>query len=159
MCARLADLARDRGLRVAGILSVGAPDDPSGRQSRVVLDLSTGDSRPLGRRAGGERGRHWNLDEGALAWGADAARAGAAGADVLIIDELGRLELGEGRGWVSCLDLLLEPRPRLAVASVREEYLPAFRARLGPLAADLEVAAVNETNRDQLPGCLLGEDA
>lgn len=158
VCTRLATLARARGLRVAGLLSPGAPGDPSGRGSRLVVDLATGAARPLGRRTGSAEGaRHWDLDEAALAWGEQAVQAGAAGADVLIIDELGRLELGEGRGWVGSVTLFRQGGWRLAVASVREDHLDAFRVLLGACEAALEVVRVNDDNRDRLPERLAGD--
>lgn len=122
----------------------------------MVVDLATGAARPLGRRTKGTEGT-WDLDEEALAWGAGAALDGAAaGADLLIIDELGRLELREGRGWGSCLGLLRDGIWQLAVASVREEYLDAFKTRLGAAASRLEVVRVHQGDREDLPARLLG---
>jgi len=156
VCARLAEAARARGLRVAGILSPGAEGDAAGRRARVVLDLATGEARPLGRRVARPEGGHWDLDEGALAWGEHAARAHADGADLLVVDELGPLELVEGRGWSGCVELLRGAAVRLAVASVREECLAALCAGLGPAAAVLEIVRVDEGSRDALPDRLLG---
>lgn len=76
---------------------------------------------------------------------------------MLVVDELGRLELDEGGGWVACVELLREARGMLAVASLREECVPALRDRLGPAGASLEVVRVSDENRATLPGCLLGE--
>ncbi len=158
VCGQVADLARGRGLRVGGILSTGVPADPSGRRERLVVDLSTGRSRPLARRPPVNEGAgRWHLDEAALAWGAEAARRGAAGADVLIVDELGPLELDEGRGWAECVGLLRDAACTLAVAVVREECLPALRNRLGPAAGALEVVRVSPANRSMLPTRLLGD--
>lgn len=159
ICGQVADLARGRGLRVGGILSPGVPGDPSGRRERLVVDLSSGASRVLGRRRPVNAGAgRWSLDEAALAWGGEMARRGAAGADVLIVDEVGPLELDEGRGWAGCVGLLREAVCPLAVVVVREACLPALRDRLGAAAARLEVVHVNAANRSMLPAHLLGGD-
>ncbi|HSK09481.1 MAG TPA: nucleoside-triphosphatase [Vicinamibacterales bacterium] len=158
VCARIADIARGRGLRVAGIVSPDRPGEAPGAGGRLVVDLASGEARTLARRAGGiETPGRWQLSEAALDWGAAAACAGAAGADVLIVDEIGWLELRDGRGWVACVALLRDWTGPLAVASVREEYLEAFRLRLGASAAMLEVVRVTPENRDGLPGQLIGE--
>ncbi len=158
VCSRLADAARAAGWRVAGILSPGTPGDPSGRRARLVVDLATGAARELGHRVSVEGALHWALDEEALAWGAGAARAGADGADLLIVDELGRLELDEERGWASVVDLLCGGTWRLAVAAVREEHVDALRTRLGASGSRLEIVRVDERGRDALPRRLI-EDA
>lgn len=157
VCRRLADAARAAGWRVAGILSPGTPDDPSGRQARLVVDLATGTARELGRRVSRDDACCWALDEEALAWGARAARIGADGADLLIVDELGRLELNEGRGWSDCVDLLRDGTWRLAVAAVREEHVEALRARLGTSGARLEIVRVDEESREALARRLIEE--
>jgi nucleoside-triphosphatase THEP1 len=154
VCTRLADAARARGLRVAGLVSPGTKEDPSGRCARRVLDLATGEARPLGRREP-VQGRTWQLDEESLAWGARAAAAHAPGADVFVVDEVGPLELAEGRGWSACVDLLANVPAALVVASVREECFAALRHRLDGASTRLEVVHVTGANRDELPLVLL----
>ncbi|MHB1317360.1 MAG: nucleoside-triphosphatase [Anaerolineae bacterium] len=141
-CAALAEAARTRGLAVAGVLSraVFADDrlPPAEREKTRIdlIDLATGAVSVLATPAevGSENhGMRWHFDEATVAWG-NAVLGGAGVADgvfaeLVIIDELGPLELTHGRGLTAGLDLLDARRYRAAIAVIRPELLDAALAR------------------------------
>lgn len=127
-CRQLAHLACQAGLDCAGLLSLARFD---GRRKVGIdlLDLRSGVTHPLAeadQRPAPLRTETYRFDVSVLAWGACVLDA-AVPCDLLIIDELGPLELEHGQGWVNALKLLQAGGFRLAVAVVRPELLDAFR--------------------------------
>ena len=70
----------------------------------------------------------WHFEEETLAWGNEALAA-AGEADLVLIDELGPLELTHGRGLSAGPALLDGGRCRAAVVVIRPELLEQARAR------------------------------
>jgi nucleoside-triphosphatase THEP1 len=69
----------------------------------------------------------YRFDEAAIAWG--VARLGrACPCDLLIVDEVGPLEMNRVAGWTNALEVLLTGDCRLAVAVVRPSLVGAVRA-------------------------------
>jgi hypothetical protein len=65
---------------------------------------------------------------------------------VLVVDELGPLELVRNQGWTAGLDVLRAGRYRLALAVVRPSLLACFEDRLGTSEfVRLEVAPANRS--------------
>ncbi len=133
-CERLVALARRRGWRVAGVLSPPAMDD--GRKVGIdLLDLITGERRRLadlrrGPNAEGPATERWRFDEAVLTWGDDALRsAGETAHDLVMVDELGPLELQRGVGFVSGLRLVDELSSGVACIVVRPSLLEAALKR------------------------------
>jgi nucleoside-triphosphatase len=126
---RILALARDRGLSCAGVLSPARFRD--GHKAGIdLLDVRTGRARPLAEAdaaPGPVRTAAYRFHPAALAWGA-AALTAATPCDLLLIDELGPLELVRGEGWAGALDVLRSGGFRLAVVVVRPALLEAFRA-------------------------------
>lgn len=167
-CTRVAALARARGLLVAGVLT--PPRLADGRKIGLdVEDIRTGQRRPLAepcaqpRRSSvgstdGPATESWHFHADGLAWGAMVLRR-ATPCDLLVVDELGPLELVRGQGWTIGLDLLRAGHYRLALVSVR----PALLSRLQEQLAGVEpmTLIMTEVNRDTLAEqvmALLGED-
>lgn len=176
LCTQVVALARARGLAVAGVLA--PPRLADGRKVGLdVEDLRTGQRRPLAeacaepcRSACAEHCRSivgltdgpatesWHFHAAGLAWGTMVLRH-ATPCDLLLIDELGPLELIRGQGWTVGLDLLRAGRYRLALVVVRPELLPRLQERLD--GVEPLILAVTEANRDALLGqiaALLGGD-
>jgi nucleoside-triphosphatase len=145
-CAALAQAARARGLSVGGVLSRAVFDDerlpvPQRIKLRIdLVDLATGDTRVLatpGDAAAEGHGLRWHFYDEAIAWGNGALEANAAleangaedGAHLVIIDELGPLELTHARGLTAGLALLDKGAYRAAVVVIRPELLEAAVAR------------------------------
>ncbi len=130
-CKTLADWAQTQGARVSGLLSVGVFE--GGLKRAIDLhDLSTGQTRRLAvRRAQPDPTSptpNWEFDESALRWG-DAVLAAAPSCDLLIVDELGPLELLHGAGYQSAFPLIQRQAYRLACVVVRPSLVDAFRVR------------------------------
>jgi nucleoside-triphosphatase THEP1 len=126
-CLQLADLARRCGLDCAGLACPARFDGPH-KVGIDVLDLRSGERRSLAEadnlpallRTSGYR-----FDVSAIAWGA-AVLASACPCDLLIVDEIGPLELERRQGWVNALEVLRAGQFKLAVVVVRPALLNAF---------------------------------
>ena len=127
LCGRLADLARAPGWDVAGILSPGVFD--GGEKVAIeALDLRSGERRRLAHRRRGDSSAAclhtpgWVFDDTAVAWSNDIL-ASATPCELLIVDELGILELERGQGWTAGLAAVSAGKYRYALVVVRPELL------------------------------------
>jgi nucleoside-triphosphatase THEP1 len=130
-CEALARTARSADLAVGGFLS--PPVLADGVKTGIdLLDLATGERRSLAVRARpdlpGTAGLGWRFDPEALAAG-NAALARTGPCDLLLVDELGPLELGRASGFTAAFDLLDCRRYGLAIVVVRPALVGAARAR------------------------------
>ncbi len=145
LCRRIMEGALRRGLDAAGVLSPARCED--GMKVGIdVLAVRTGERRALAEaddRPGAVRTPRYRFDPGSMLWGAACLDA-ACPCDVLIVDELGPLELERGQGWVQALDILRAGRYGLAVVVVRPTLLGAFRTALGPGEIDVLTLPVAE---------------
>ncbi len=143
LCRALADAARGAGRQVAGLLCP-AVFEGSRKTGIEAVDLRSGETRRLAgpRESGGgapAAGRRWVLDEAVLAWG-DGVLGRAVPCDVLIVDELGPLELEEGRGWTAGLAAVDSGAYDAALVVVRPGLLARAGARW-PRAEIVDAAA------------------
>lgn len=130
-CTGIAQYVRAQGQRVGGLLSVGA--FVAGAKVAIDLqDLTTGETRRLAiRRARPDLSSptpNWQFDEAALRWG-NAVLAATPACDLLIIDELGPLELLHGVGYQAAFPLIEREAYRLACVVVRRALVEVFTAR------------------------------
>jgi nucleoside-triphosphatase THEP1 len=138
VCRQLADLARQRGLDCAGIICP-TRFEGANKVGIDLLNLRTGECRPLAKadsQPSELRTTHYRFDAEAMAWGA-AILDTACPCDVLIVDEIGPLELERGQGWVNALTVLREGQFDLAVVVVRPGLVDAFRAQVGNVPLSL----------------------
>lgn len=154
VCLRVAEMARAAGLPVAGVASAYA-DLQRGRLEAV--DLSTSQRWPLASAVeslGGPAIGRFSFSPAGLARALDALQR-AAGLDValLVVDEVGPLELGRREGFYPLLERLRRlDSPDLLVV-VRPSLLGELRAFLaGERQSVLEVTA---STRESLPGRIL----
>jgi nucleoside-triphosphatase len=143
-CRAVVDVARalPGAPDVAGIISPRVYE--GGVQVGIEAEaLRTGRRRLLARiRQPGEAPlseatKLWRFDLGALAWGNEVL-ASAIPCDLLVVDELGPLELEQGRGWLAGLAAVDSGDFTAALVVVRPHLLPAARRRW----ADAEVVEV-----------------
>lgn len=142
-CRELARAAARAGVDVAGVVtSKTGPraslagdwegalpwGGPAGERL-VVTDLRTGRQTLLGVWTG----HRWTMLEAGFALGR-AALADAVPCELLIIDEIGRLELLHGQGWTEALGLLAQGGFCQAVVTVREGCVEAFSRALAAAA-------------------------
>ena len=103
--------------------------------------------------ASGPATESWHFYADGLAWGREILQH-ATPCDVLIIDELGPLELVRGQGWVIGLDVLRGGGYRLALVAVRPSLLLRFGERLGDIEST--ILTVTRANRDDLAAQIMG---
>jgi nucleoside-triphosphatase THEP1 len=119
-----------------------------------VVDVKTGDAYPLTDPfdpAGSGPLRHFVMNDAAMTRSRQALRASFP-TDILLLDEIGPLELKHRQGWVDALDLLHHGSYALAVVVVRPELLVDMLVVLP--VTQCVVIRVTEDNRDTLPDIL-----
>jgi len=129
-----------------GLLTLAHPDG-----SRDVLDVGSGDVRRLTLPPASDQGvvqGCFCFDPETLAWGNDVLSRILA-CHLLVVDELGPLEIERGGGWVRAFDVLRDASFRLAIVVVRPELVVQAQLRL-PTSATT-VFTVTLDNRDSLP--------
>lgn len=130
-CRSLADQAAKRGYIASGLLSPGLFEE--GRKTGIaLLDLSSGESKRLANRRpltpdqpGSSR---WLFDQSVFDWG-NRLLAAIEACQLLIVDELGPMELRHGGGLSAGLKLLSARRYAVACVVVRPSLLPDAQAR------------------------------
>jgi nucleoside-triphosphatase THEP1 len=150
LCQTVVQEAQRRGYTCAGLLS---PAYFEGQEKIGIslVDVASGEERPLATAddvPGGARWGRYRFVDCTLEWGTRVL-AEAGPCDLLVVDELGPLELEKGRGFVHALDVLVEGRFCLALAVVRPELLDEVRGRLQ--GEELDLVEVTLANREELP--------
>jgi nucleoside-triphosphatase THEP1 len=154
ICAQVAALAQAQGLKAAGVLT--SPRLAGGGKVGLdVEDIRTGECRPLAERVGTVDGPaigDWHFHKDGLAWGTMVLR-NATPCDMLVIDELGPLELVQGEGWTISINVLRAGGFRLALVVVRPALVSCLQERLDGIKSF--TLAVTGADREVLPGEIL----
>lgn len=127
LCARLAEEARRRGLPCAGILT---HRETEGGARREVEDVASGERRELtaaGRSGGGPS--RWQFRGDTLAWANGVLAAPLPSECLLVVDEVGPVELEMGEGLIGALDAV--GKASRAACAVRSGLVEAFLDRVG----------------------------
>ncbi len=131
-CRQLVRAARDAGLVVRGVVGIDEP--VAGGVKRWLEDLRSGERILLGRMATPEAiaagDARWLLDQAGLDRCDDILRA-ACPADLLVIDEVGPLELVQQHGTLAGVRHALSGPYGVALVVVRPWLVQRFR-RLFP---------------------------
>jgi len=150
LCRKTVSLAQNKGYTCRGIVTLSHPDD-----RRDLLDVSSGDARPLtlepGARPAVIQGRFY-FDPQTIAWG-NSVLARATPCHLLVVDELGPLEIERREGLQKAFDALRKSNFTLALIVIRPELLVQAHLRL-PTSATA-VFTVTLDNRDALPAVFL----
>jgi iron complex transport system ATP-binding protein len=144
VCRKVVELARDRGYTCGGILTFKAPDE-----SLTMLDIQTSEREILAstdKDFDGPRTPKYSFSPEGIDFGIRAIENGAS-SDVLIVDEIGRLELG-GEGFAKSLELIKSGRVKNSILVIRKQLLADFLTRLGGNPSIFETTI---SNRDRLP--------
>jgi len=165
VCQAVAELARRRGYRPGGVITPALYACPEPRRRACpadweltkvgfeALDVGSGQRWPLAhtdRDLGGSRVGPYSFDPTALARALKVLeRAISAVCDLLMVDEIGPLELEQGEGFAPILDLLPFEGPTHTLIVVRPALLGPLRLRLRD--TESAVFSVTEENRDELP--------
>lgn len=131
LCSLLVERARQAGWQVRGLMTPAVIE--AGQKTAIdVLDLHSGQRRRLARlRQDGDTGiqtMSWTFDPQALEWGSRVLMESVP-CDLLLVDELGPLELVRNQGWKAGLDVLDTGGYRLGVVVIRPELLDIARRR------------------------------
>ena len=131
LCKRIIDLAKARSAAVAGVVSPALFCNGY-KEGISVVDLRSATSRLLATKqanpAPGELG--YRFDETVLRWANDAI-ASSSPCDLLVVDEIGPLEVLQNHGFVAAFEVLQTGEYDLALVVVRPELIKAFRTLLG----------------------------
>jgi nucleoside-triphosphatase THEP1 len=153
VCRGAVALSQDRGYTCEGLLTASRSDGV-----RDVLDVRSGRVRRLTVDPGGPHSNsavvqgRFRFDPETVAWGNDVL-ARVSTCHLLVVDELGPLEIERGEGWQKAFDVLQDDGFSLALVVVRPELLEQISHRLPARATT--VLTVNTHNRDDLPRVLL----
>ncbi len=151
---RIIDSLVGNGCDVAGLIQPGEFQEGA-KVGFSIKDLRTGEEAPLARRTSRESGQHGTgflFDEAGLELARQALASVPEGA-VLVVDELGPVEL-RGQGHMPALRQALALRPpRVLILVVRRHLVPALLAALS--ATDAHVVDV-ESEGDEVVGRVVG---
>jgi len=131
LCTQVADLAQEQGVDLAGVISPPVFSDME-KVAIDVIDLRTGEQRRLAERTGGEnrgpRTRRWQFYPEIVRWGNQVLRS-AVPCQLLIVDELGPLELERGEGWTDALEVLDRGEYQQALVVIRAHLVETATSR------------------------------
>jgi nucleoside-triphosphatase THEP1 len=150
ICQKAVAAAQSRGYVCSGILTLRQPDG-----ERDVIDVYSGDERRLTIGPDTEpaviQGR-FRFDPETLTWG-NKILTRPCDCHLLVVDELGPLEIERGGGWYRAFYALKRSDYTLAVVVVRPELVVPAQLRL-PTGAT-SVLTTTPANRDDLPFTLI----
>ncbi len=125
-CQMFLELAQKAGWDTAGLISPAVFEN--GQKVAIeAQDVRTGERRQLAARRQAEeeadpRTPEWRFESASIEWGNTVFR-NAVPCDLLIVDEMGPLELLHGRGWLTALEAIHSRAYRLAIVVVRPSLL------------------------------------
>lgn len=142
LCSLLVEKGRKTGWQVKGLMTPAVFE--AGQKTAIdVLDLHTGQRRRLARvRQDGDTGiqtMSWTFELQALEWGSRVLKESVP-CDLLLVDELGPLELLRKQGWTAGLDVLESGDYKLGVVVIRPELLDIAR-QCWPHAREITVVS------------------
>ena len=153
VCHKTLAIAQAKGYACGGIVTTSHPDTP-----RHILNARTGQTRQLtleprqSDSIGTVVQGRFRFDAETMAWGNEIL-ARATPCDLLLVDELGPLEIEQALGWQKAFDVLLKGDYTLGLVVVRPRLLEAMRSRLP--ARSVTPLHVTHYNRDDLPSLLV----
>lgn len=158
---RVVGLARRQGLVCGGLLAPAMMNRCGQKAGIWGVDAQTGERRILARTdrtLGGPLVGPYSFDAHALDWAVgviDRALqlASPRPCDLVVVDEIGKLELWHGIGLAPVLPRLAAGVASRSLVLVRDSLLADLQARLAPV--EQVVFAVDEENREALASRIL----
>ena len=144
ICRKLVELIRDEGFTTGGVLTYKAADE-----GIIIEDIGSGKTETLASTSTeyqGPRTPKYSFNPEGIFLGIRAIDR-VASAAVLVVDEIGHLEL-RGEGFVRVIDLLKAGKVKDCILVIRKELLSAF---LPQLPANPLVFETTIDNRNLLP--------
>jgi nucleoside-triphosphatase THEP1 len=175
VCKQVAELARELGYDPAGLLSPALLDEdglPLAYHALMVADgeqrllawansdLRKGNLQPETRNTklstGGPRTGRYSFDASVFSWVTERLQeAISQGCDLLIVDEIGPLELEQGRGLAPLLSKLSADRLPPLLLVVRPELAGQLQKQLPNVP--FRTFTVAQENRQTLPNAIVKE--
>ncbi len=153
VCQAVAELARRRGHRPGGVITPALYDGHGAKVGFEAMDVGSGERWLLAhtdRELGGPRVGPYSFDPDGLTRALEVLeKAITTGCDLLMLDEIGPLELEQGQGFAPILDLLPVEGAMHTLIVVR----PALLAQLLPhlKGPKLTVLSATKESRRKLP--------
>jgi nucleoside-triphosphatase THEP1 len=144
-------LARWQGLICGGLLAPAMKNRCGQKVGIWGIDLSTAERHILARTdrvLGGPTVGPYSFDAEALVWAVGAVEAAITTCDLLIVDEIGKLELWHGTGLAPILPRLASAEVSRSLVLVRSFLLAELQARLKP--TEQVIFKVSPDNRGDL---------
>jgi nucleoside-triphosphatase THEP1 len=157
VCQAVAELARTEGRQPRGILSPALFDSSGQKVGFEALDVSTGERWLLAhieRELDGPRIGPYVLDSAGLQKAVTVLTQACERADLMLVDEIGPLELMRNEGFAPVLDKLPLQGPGHLLLVIRPSLVAEVRRRLG---RGFAICTVTEGNRSVLPEHVLRE--
>jgi nucleoside-triphosphatase THEP1 len=159
VCKQVMELARGLGYDPAGVLAPALLDKDGLPIAYHALMVADGEQRLLARAdgdLGGPRTGRYSFDADVLSWMIGRLRGAISqSCDLLIVDEIGPLELEQGEGLAPLLsDLSASGLPPLLLV-VRPELAGRLQKRLPDIP--LRTFTVTQENRQALPDAIVKE--
>ena len=127
----------NQGLAVSGIVQLARREAGRALDYRLQ-EVSSGEGRPFASRAA--QGHGFVFEAAGWSWARERIERARAEAEVVIVDELGRLE-GRGEGHLpALLERVEAERARLWIVAVREDAADEIERRLGGFKARIRAA-------------------
>jgi nucleoside-triphosphatase THEP1 len=149
-------LAHQQGFTCGGLLAPAIKDSCNQKVGIWGIDIQSGERRILARTDRHPIGPSigpYHFDQDALDWAIARIEQAVARRELLIVDEIGKLELQQGVGLAPILPLLTSSQVSHALVLVRNSLLAELRARL--VVVEQIEFYVTEQNRVELPPLVL----
>ncbi|MEM5775115.1 MAG: nucleoside-triphosphatase [Anaerolineaceae bacterium] len=133
LCKRMIEIARRANWQIKGLLSpailkgdqktgIGVEDLYTGKRFMLArLPEEADDGAPV-------RTEGWVFDERCVAW-CNSVLEQATPCDLLVVDEIGPLELVQNSGWTAAIPAVATEKYHLALLVVRDELLATLQER------------------------------
>ncbi|MDK2982471.1 MAG: nucleoside-triphosphatase [Chloroflexota bacterium] len=148
LCMRLIEMLQAQKRPVCGLVSPGIYENGC-KTGILVREIASGDEKQLATYEPGwdpeVPSREWRFDMQAVEWGNERLQA-IRKAEILLIDELGYLEMEQNRGWTAALSLLDGRKYEQAVLVIRPDLLDIARSRWHPSAF---ISVKSESEREE----------
>lgn len=154
---RVVVLARRQGMRCGGLMTPAIKDGCGQKVGIWGVNILTGEMRVLARtdrELGGAAIGPYSFDARAFDWALEVLENALGACDLLVVDEIGKLELWQGIGLAPFLPRLAAGEAERALVLVRDFLLADLQSRLGSVEQRVFTASLE--TRDELPAEILG---
>jgi nucleoside-triphosphatase len=148
LCSQLAAYFQGAGWQLSGLVSRGVFTDNQ-KKAIAAVNLNDGEARLLAvyrlqpiSDKDGDLPLHWDFDPATLAWGNQVFQQTGL-TDLLVVDELGPLEMKRNEGWTAAITAINERRFRLALLVLRPALLTQA-VKQWPWAQVITITCVEE---------------